>query len=577
MPADSADIPVAACLPYGNDVLSFSQDGLLGGKVLIAFAPSSTHVPSISGRVYSDLRDDGNEDAGDPGLGGRIVYLDSNGQFDSGDWSTTTAADGSYAFYYLPPATYTVCEVVPTGWVQTSGTDGGATLTNTASQYGMLSLVGASLNSSSAASLEVGLTCSAWFFGPTQFVASLTTATVSGNRVSISLFAQSEPGFGIENTQTTITTIDLPQPGQYSISATLTWIVNGVPAQTPLDTATGVLSAAPGSRIATVEDGETVAAVDFGNHDLVPPTVVSIVPTGNSLTNAASLAFAVTFSKPVVSVAASDFALALSGTAGTISSVAGSGANYVVSVTGVSGNGTLGLNLVDNDSIEDPSGNPLGGPGIGNGNFTGEAYTIDTEPPTILSVAPNPSIVTDGNAGSDTFSLTAAFSEAMNTAIAPTISFPTSGKDPTATPATLTLDQAWWRDDMTYVAIYDMTDRNEKIPDIDVEVAGGQDLAGNVQAPALFEGDFSVDTHNPLVTGVTVNHAVLVDANVGAGQFAISVAFDQPMDASPAPTISFSPERQQHAYVHRRELEREYLYGRLQRRGRQPDGGEHRH
>ena len=41
------------------------------------------------------------------------------------------------------------------------------------------------------------------------------------------------------------------------------------------------------------------------------------------------------------------------------------------------GNGTLGLNLVDNDTILDTSANPLGGTGSGNGNFTGQSYTID--------------------------------------------------------------------------------------------------------------------------------------------------------------------------------------------------------
>jgi MSHA biogenesis protein MshQ len=41
-----------------------------------------------------------------------------------------------------------------------------------------------------------------------------------------------------------------------------------------------------------------------------------------------------------------------------------------------SGTGTLGLNLVDNDSIIDAGSVPLGGAGAGNGNFTGEVYTV---------------------------------------------------------------------------------------------------------------------------------------------------------------------------------------------------------
>ena len=45
-----------------------------------------------------------------------------------------------------------------------------------------------------------------------------------------------------------------------------------------------------------------------------------------------------------------------------------------------SGDGTLGLNLVDDDTIIDALTNKLGGTGTGNGNSTGETYTIDRTP-----------------------------------------------------------------------------------------------------------------------------------------------------------------------------------------------------
>src|SRR6185503_3429942 len=55
------------------------------------------------------------------------------------------------------------------------------------------------------------------------------------------------------------------------------------------------------------------------------------------------------------------------------------------------GNGTLGLNLNDNDSIADEAGNPLGGPGAGNGNATGEVYDINKN---VAPVANNQSVTT---------------------------------------------------------------------------------------------------------------------------------------------------------------------------------------
>ena len=64
-----------------------------------------------------------------------------------------------------------------------------------------------------------------------------------------------------------------------------------------------------------------------------------------------------------------------------LTGVTGSGAVYTVSSSTGSGDGTLGLNLVDNDSVADAAGNKLGGTGIGNGNFTGQVFTLDRSGP----------------------------------------------------------------------------------------------------------------------------------------------------------------------------------------------------
>ena len=94
----------------------------------------------------------------------------------------------------------------------------------------------------------------------------------------------------------------------------------------------------------------------------VPPVVLSIdkqFPTGPSSIDNRAI-YQVTFSEPVTGVDPSDFALALSGvTANTPVQVTGSGAVYTVTITGISGNGTFGLNLVDNGSIKNAAGNPL--------------------------------------------------------------------------------------------------------------------------------------------------------------------------------------------------------------------------
>ena len=93
------------------------------------------------------------------------------------------------------------------------------------------------------------------------------------------------------------------------------------------------------------------------------PFVQSInrtTPAGPS-TSATALVYTVTFSEAVTGVDPTDFQLVLGGTvAATLATVTPvSGAVYTVAVSGVTGNGTLGLNLVDNGSIHDLAGDPL--------------------------------------------------------------------------------------------------------------------------------------------------------------------------------------------------------------------------
>jgi hypothetical protein len=117
------------------------------------------------------------------------------------------------------------------------------------------------------------------------------------------------------------------------------------------------------------------------------PYVISITPTSPNPTNAVSVTFTITFSETVTGVDINAFVLSQTGTAsGTISSVSGTGNVYTVTVSGISGTGMLGLNLIDNDSIFDNKGLVLGGVGSGNGNFTGQYYTVDRDVPTITSV-----------------------------------------------------------------------------------------------------------------------------------------------------------------------------------------------
>ena len=149
--------------------------------------------------------------------------------------------------------------------------------------------------------------------------------------------------------------------------------------------------------------------------DLTAPTVSSIVRAGPSPTNANSVDFTVTFSENVNNVDTADFATAEADglTGSSVTSVtpnAGPEDVYTVSVNTGSGNGTVGLNLTDNDTIQDGAGNRLGGLGAGNGNFTGETYVVDKTHPTVQSI--NRAEGETTNASTVTWTVT--FSEAVS-------------------------------------------------------------------------------------------------------------------------------------------------------------------
>jgi hypothetical protein len=107
------------------------------------------------------------------------------------------------------------------------------------------------------------------------------------------------------------------------------------------------------------------------------------VRAGPSPTNGASVRFTLTFSEPVTGVDASEFRVTAVGvTAAALSGISGGGASWAVTVSTGSGDGALGLNLLDDDSIRSvASGVALGGPGAGNGTFSGQVYTLDRTAP----------------------------------------------------------------------------------------------------------------------------------------------------------------------------------------------------
>lgn len=132
--------------------------------------------------------------------------------------------------------------------------------------------------------------------------------------------------------------------------------------------------------------GNSTTTTDATNAtvDNVTPVVDSIARSGSPPATATSMDFIVTFNKSVNNLSTDDFSLATTGSAaGTIASVsATSGSSVNVTINGISGNGTLKLNLNASTNISDAAGNS-GPPAYTSGSTHTVAVPTAPDVPTI--------------------------------------------------------------------------------------------------------------------------------------------------------------------------------------------------
>jgi hypothetical protein len=125
------------------------------------------------------------------------------------------------------------------------------------------------------------------------------------------------------------------------------------------------------------------------------PVVSSITRDGSTPTNASSVTYTVTFSQDVTGVDQDDFDIVMTDlTDATITSVTQGTTSdiYTITVDTGNGNGSLQLNLADDNSITNGDSVQLESANDLDGSFDGEIYTIDKTAPTveITEVTPDP-------------------------------------------------------------------------------------------------------------------------------------------------------------------------------------------
>ncbi len=129
-PGSVPDVPIAIWqqdgMPYGN-IFGSNAGTVVGGPAFVITANVTTPTGSIAGSV----------DVGTTGLSEVTVYLDTNndGSLDNGESSMTTSSAGAYDFTGLAAGSYTVRQVLPSGYTQTTPSgNAGLSITLTAGQ-----------------------------------------------------------------------------------------------------------------------------------------------------------------------------------------------------------------------------------------------------------------------------------------------------------------------------------------------------------------------------------------------------------------------------------------------------------
>jgi|GEM_PF-1751595 len=226
------------------------------------------------------------------------------------------------------------------------------------------------------------------------------------------------------------------------------------------------------------------------------PTVQSIARQDDEKTNDGQVTFEVTYSKAVTGVGTDDFELITTGNVSGASIVSANSISsntvFAVVVNTGTGDGTIDLKALDDDSIQDGSAFKLGGAGSDNGEVTANApYSIDKTRPAVTSIT----TVTSSPTNATTVSFNVVFSETVTGFnAAADIEVETNGTSNEAVSITQ-------QSGTTYRVSITGVDGDGTIK-ATVKAGAATDTAGNTNASVAASDTVTVDTTAPAIASI---------------------------------------------------------------------------
>ena len=208
--------------------------------------------------------------------------------------------------------------------------------------------------------------------------------------------------------------------------------------------------------------------------------------------------------------------------------------HYVLAFTVADSNEYVPAIDVQIDSARDENG------ALQRSYYAADLFTIDTENPYISQWLFMPGYIADAATGVAGFRIVAQFNEVLDTSVLPQLWFPT--EDPLLRDLKVNSDSTGWLGLSAFQFVFDVTDNDTSLYDIDISVSGLRDVHNNSGDSVNLVDQLDIDTENPLSISITPSIDTINYTHAGKAGFYLDIKFSEAMDASIRPNVYFPVE-----------------------------------